>query len=276
MLHTAQRFATPVVSLRLLYLALSCCLFVACRHSIALLCPHHPPSHSTMSGRFTTSKYRHAVGAIEKKENWYPDITPAASAPSDAELLAVNTSFLAVSWQVNGAIGVLPLGDVGKRAGREVPLIHAHSGHVYEIVFNPFDDTQLLSSGDDGFVRLWQLESGVGLSQNLGSPAAVLAAHTKRVSTIRYHPSAAGVVASGSHDGTTKIWDVGTQVFSSDSCYTSMLHHHHSSFSLLRTCIGYTHTHTHTLGGSIVSCCWRLYNRSCVECRRLTSCYFIR
>ena len=162
-------------------------------------------AREAMSSRFATSKYRHAVGSLEKKENWYPDLQPAASAPSDAELLAVNSSLLAVSWTVNGAIGVLPLSDVGKRSGREVPLIHAPSGTIYELAFNPFNDTQLLSSGDDAAVRLWQLEDGVGLSQNLGTAAATLSGHTKRVSTIRWNPTASGVVVSGSHDGSVKV-----------------------------------------------------------------------
>lgn len=33
-----------------------------------------------------------------------------------------------------------------------------------------------------------------------------LAGHSKRVDTIRWHPTASGVIASGSTDGTVKLW----------------------------------------------------------------------
>lgn len=45
----------------------------------------------------------------------------------------------------------------------------------------------------------------------MSDPAASLSGHGKRVDVLQWHPSAGQVVASGSTDGTVRLWDISKQ-----------------------------------------------------------------
>jgi WD40 repeat protein len=75
-----------------------------------------------------------------------------------------------------------------------------HRGSVEELEFSP-DGKTLASGGDDGAVRLWNVDSG----QSIGG----LVGHKSSITSIAY--SADGhLLASGSKDATVRVWDVRT------------------------------------------------------------------
>ncbi|GAM23974.1 hypothetical protein SAMD00019534_071490 [Acytostelium subglobosum LB1] len=154
------------------------------------------------------SKYRHITGKIDKRENWYPDISTSQSSAASTFIRA-SANFVAVNWQSGtGALGVIPLASVGKRKG-EVYMVHAHSGQIADFDFSPFDDSLLATSSDDATIKLWSLPENAS-GAKLTEATATMSGHQKVVETIQFHPTAVGVLASGSGDKTVKVWDLET------------------------------------------------------------------
>lgn len=161
-----------------------------------------------MAFKVQASKYRHVAGKVLKKELWYPDLRINTSA-SDVTMVEASTKYIAINWNSPAAtLGVLPLSEVGKRKG-EPFVLNAHSGQLSDFKFSPFDDS-LLATGannDDAVINLWKIPEG-GLTANESNPHATLSGHRRNVETLAFHPSSAGVLASGSSDKTVIIWDI--------------------------------------------------------------------
>lgn len=81
--------------------------------------------------------------------------------------------------------------------GRCLKIFKGHLNWVWSVAFSP-DGTMLVSGGDDQSVRLWKLESD--------QPLWVGYEHSKRIYSVAFGQD--GQVASGSYDGTIKLWDV--------------------------------------------------------------------
>lgn len=56
-------------------------------------------------------------------------------------------------------------------------------------------------------VKIWQIPEG-GLSSNLEIPAVDLHGHARKVTLLKFHPTASNVLASTSGDFTAKLWDI--------------------------------------------------------------------
>lgn len=158
-----------------------------------------------MSRFRNSSKYKHAVGSIEKKENWYTDLRPSTSA-YDAQCIAASERHVAVVWDSGNAVAVMRSDQVGKQKS-EPSKIHAHACQIYDLQFSPFDDDLLATGADDGKLRLWKLPEN-GLTSDLSSSVADLQDHRKRVAAIRFNPSADNILLSGGNDSVVCVWDI--------------------------------------------------------------------
>ena len=158
-----------------------------------------------MAAKFASSKFRHTKGSLGKRELWYTELS--TSVTSDANTIAVSSTTLAFTQSTSGGgdIGLLPLSATGKRKAINVDVIHAHSGRqVYDIQWNPTNETTLGTCGDDGTVCIWNVKGASAPS----SAAQSLQAHKRRAEVLRFHPTASGIVASGSLDKSAILWDI--------------------------------------------------------------------
>jgi predicted CXXCH cytochrome family protein len=111
-----------------------------------------------------------------------PSARPATAAP----MPPAETEGLLRAWR-----GAVPGGPFA-----------AHAGLVRTLAFAP-DGTRLLTGGDDGLARLWDLA---------GRPLAVLRGHRGPVQDVAFDPTGRRLLTASS-DGTARLWDAsGTQV----------------------------------------------------------------
>ena len=84
-----------------------------------------------------------------------------------------------------------------------VKLLTGHRWYVQSISFSP-DGQTIASGGDDGTVRLWDVETG----KNIKTLTKTLTGHIHRVTSVRFSPDGE-TIATGSLEGTVLLWDVG-------------------------------------------------------------------
>lgn len=161
-----------------------------------------------MSRFVRASKVRHVYCEAPKQERAYTDLR-VSSATGDHGYIKANGEFFAFPvTSGGGALTVVPLSACGKLSPC-LPVLDGHRGAVLDFDFNPFHEHVLASGGDDCSVKLWRIPQG-GLTENLVEPLVNMAGaqgHQKKVSIVTFHPSASGILATGSGDATVKVWD---------------------------------------------------------------------
>mmetsp|Transcript_16543 Transcript_16543/g.34127 ORF Transcript_16543/g.34127 Transcript_16543/m.34127 type:complete len:394 (-) Transcript_16543:140-1321(-) len=97
------------------------------------------------------------------------------------------------------------------------PIFSGHSGAVLDMDWNPHNDDMFASASEDTNIKIWQVpedweptdENGEGKpGEEHKDSLADLEAHRKKVTLLRYHPTAGNTLMSTSADYTVKIWDV--------------------------------------------------------------------
>lgn len=109
------------------------------------------------------------------------------------------------------------------------PILKGHSGSVLDMEWSPFDDSLLATASEDSKIKLWSIpdtweptdEEGRGKKGEDFSDSMVdLEGHAKKVTLLRFHPTASNTLLSSSADHTVKVWDVesGIPSVSYDKC----------------------------------------------------------
>jgi coronin-1B/1C/6 len=96
-------------------------------------------------------------------------------------------------------------------------IVKGHSGAVIDIEWSPFDDSMMATASDDSTIKLWSIPdtweptdaNGLGKAgKDLQDSMLDLEAHAKKVTLLRFHPTAENTLLSASADHTTKVWDI--------------------------------------------------------------------
>jgi coronin-1B/1C/6 len=109
------------------------------------------------------------------------------------------------------------------------PILKGHSGSVLDMEWSPFDDSLLATASEDSKIKLWSIpddweptdEKGLGKKGKDFTDVMVdLEGHSKKVTLLRFHPTASNTLLSTSADYTVKLWDVesGVSVMSYEDC----------------------------------------------------------
>jgi len=162
-----------------------------------------------MAGRYVRqSSFRHVFGTPAKPEGQFTGINPACN--GDGDFICGNDKFLAyASAGGGGPVVVLPLSKPG-RLGAKLPTVSVHKAAVLDHQFHPFVQTLLATAGEDGYVKVTQIPDE-GLTETVEKAVVTLEGHSKKVSFIKFHPTANNILGSASYDTLFKVWDIEAQ-----------------------------------------------------------------
>ena len=97
------------------------------------------------------------------------------------------------------------------------PIVKGHSGAVLDIDWNPFDDSMMATASEDTNIKIWSIpddweptdEKGLGKAgKDLETSLLDLEGHAKKVTLLRFHPTASNTLLSTGADHTCKVWDI--------------------------------------------------------------------
>ena len=150
------------------------------------------------------SKYRNVFGSLRKERFTDVDLSQMSS---EGSLLAVNSSFLAVSWNSSGGSVAVFDASTPQRCAAETPLLRGHKSPVVDIKFSPFRQNLLASASNDATVKLWEIPEG-GLTEDLNVEVQNYSGHGRKVSFINFNPVTSDLMASASFDNSVQVWDI--------------------------------------------------------------------
>lgn len=147
------------------------------------------------------SKFRHVYGS--SKRECYTDISVHRNGHG-GNICAVNPVFLAI--EADSAFIVIPLNNTGRIDFQRCKVI-GHSGLIFDLKWNPFNDYQVASASDDCTIKLWNIPEG-GLTSVLSEFTNELLGHRRKITQLEWHPSTSDVLFSAGFDNLVIVWDV--------------------------------------------------------------------
>lgn len=111
-----------------------------------------------------------------------------------------------MTWQGSGGnVTVLNVDKPGKLPDQGVPYLECGSPCL-DFDFSPFQLNLFATVTENAYLQLWQIPEN-GLTQPSNQPAKILKGHTRRVTTVDFHPTADNVILTSSNDLTYRLWD---------------------------------------------------------------------
>mmetsp|Transcript_2359 Transcript_2359/g.3473 ORF Transcript_2359/g.3473 Transcript_2359/m.3473 type:complete len:516 (-) Transcript_2359:381-1928(-) len=95
---------------------------------------------------------------------------------------------------------------VGKKSA--LTLSNAHEMDVNVISWNRIDSHLLVSGGDEGGLKVWDLRS---VKDGESLPAAFFGYHRKPITSVEWHPTLSSMLAGSSEDHTVSLWDLSVE-----------------------------------------------------------------
>ena len=150
------------------------------------------------------SKYRNVFGSIKKEKFSDIDICEMST---EGNLMAVNSNFLAISW--NSAGGSVAIFDASNpiRCPANLPLVRGHKSQIVDVKFSPFRQDLLATASNDNTVKLWEIPQG-GLTKDLNEELQNYSGHGRKVSFVNFNPVCSDIIASASFDNTLHVWNM--------------------------------------------------------------------
>jgi len=152
-----------------------------------------------------SSKYRHIVGkGTPKKEQSYNNLSPATAANSS--VIRANAQLFCIPWAgAGGRVAILPIGKVGRIVD---PCMIECGSDCLDFDWNPFDDYMLATVNEAAVIQIWKLPSSGLPTTPIREATSSLRGHTRRVTSVDFHPTASNVVITTAGDNTMRLWDI--------------------------------------------------------------------
>jgi coronin-1B/1C/6 len=96
-----------------------------------------------------------------------------------------------------------------------IPVARSHTAPVLDTDCSPFNDSIVVSAGDDGKVMIWKVDSIAfegwgqdGWEPRDFDPVARIDVTPRRVGQVLFHPTTEHVLATATDEHTVKLWDI--------------------------------------------------------------------
>lgn len=99
------------------------------------------------------------------------------------------------------------------KASAAIVLPSAHNADINVISWNKLEKAFIVSGGDDGAVKVWDLRyvrKGVGGDASSCKPVATFKHHQEPITSVEFHPTDSTVFAASSDDQIT-LWDLAVE-----------------------------------------------------------------
>jgi len=156
------------------------------------------------------SKYRHIYTEPPKPEQCWTGLR-LSIATGEQQYVKASSKYFAVALSgAGGPLAIQRLDLPNRYTPDSCPIICGHAGSLLDFDWNPFDAGMIATASDDTTIKVWQVDADGEEwgGRVLSEPLVDLRGHRKKVSLLRYHPTAANVLASASTDNTIRVWDV--------------------------------------------------------------------
>jgi len=163
------------------------------------------------------SKYRHVYCDAPKNAMNHTGFR-VATATGEQQYIKASTKYWSVAMFGGGGPLVVGRHDrPGRFEDGASPILKGHSGTVLDTEWSPFDESMLATASEDCTIKLWSIpddweptnEKGMGKKGDDFSDSLMdLDGHRKKVTLIRFHPTASNTMLSTSADYTVKTWDI--------------------------------------------------------------------
>lgn len=166
--------------------------------------------------KIRTSKFRHVFCDQPKQEELWTEFR-LSTVTGDQQYVKASGKYFAVGMAGGGGpICVNRLDRPGRFEAGLSGFVSGHGGAVNDIDWNPFDDSMMATASEDTHIKLWSIpddwepvdEKGhAKKGEELKESVADLKGHRKKVTLLRFHPTASNVLISTSADHTVRVWD---------------------------------------------------------------------
>lgn len=184
--------------------------------------------------KIRASKYRHVFCDTPKPEHCHSGLR-LSTVTGDQQYIKASAKYYAVAlFGGGGPMHIGRLDRPGRFESGTSSQVEGHTGSVLDMDFNPFDDSMFASASEDTTIKIWSIpedweptdEKGLAKKgENLTESLTDLTAHRKKVTLLRFHPTASNVLASASADYTVKTWDIemGEEISTFDNFNNSLV-----------------------------------------------------
>lgn len=156
-----------------------------------------------MSGLVRASKYRHVFANDPKPDQIFSGFRLANQYAESNGVKASASYFLVALDGGGGPVAAVPLNKPGRFAP-DSAVFSTHTAAVVDFDFSPFFDNVFGTCSEDTTVKVWQIPED-GVTANISTPLSEMRGHSKRVTTIRFHPTVGNIVLSSSLDQSVKV-----------------------------------------------------------------------
>ena len=144
--------------------------------------------------------------ANELCNSWNVDQTPLTGHTSSVEDIQWSTEQnILASCSVDKSIRIWDI-RTATASSSMIKINESHTGDVNVISWNKLDPKFLLSGGDDGLIKCWDLRTLQTSSKPL--PIATLSHHTEPITSIEWSPNDSSAFVASSEDNQISIWDL--------------------------------------------------------------------
>jgi coronin-7 len=154
-----------------------------------------------------SSKYRHILSKPMQRTKCYDNLKVAGAVSNS--IVRANVESFAVPWTgTGGPLAVIPLSQTG-RLPTNVPCFEIGS-QLLDFDAHPFNTRVFATGGEDAHVKIWRVPEGGLLAQkkNVTTPEADMIGHTRKITTVNFHPTADNILLTTGADLVVRVWDV--------------------------------------------------------------------